>query len=149
MVDSRAKGAKGETDVRDALRKHTGLKWERVPGSGALDAKHGLKGDLYVPGADNKYCVEVKFYEEDHLTSALLTGQNPQLLQWWQQTIREAGQVNKKPILIFKFNRSKMFVAQEEMPSANYRNIFIDINGYNLYVSLLEDYLINEEPEFI
>ena len=60
MVDPRAKGARTETTVRDTLRKATGLQWERVPGSGALDEKHGLKGDLYVPGEKNKFCVEVK-----------------------------------------------------------------------------------------
>ena len=49
-VDPRAKGARTETTVRDLLKKHTGLAWERVPGSGALDPKHQLKGDLYVPG---------------------------------------------------------------------------------------------------
>ena len=68
VVDARAKGARTETTVRDLLKKHTGLGWERVPGSGALDPKHLLKGDLYVPGRTNLWCVEVKGYAEDHLT---------------------------------------------------------------------------------
>ena len=46
MVDSRAKGARGETIVRDKLRELTGLQWERVPGSGALDPKHKLTSVL-------------------------------------------------------------------------------------------------------
>ena len=37
MVDSRAKGARGEYLVRDMLREATGLKFERVPASGALE----------------------------------------------------------------------------------------------------------------
>lgn len=73
MVDPRAKGARTETVVRDLLRKLTGLVWERVPGSGALDPKHLLKGDLYVPGRTNLYSVEVKGYAEDHINSTLLT----------------------------------------------------------------------------
>ena len=60
MVDSRAKGARGEYLVRDLLREHTGLQFERVPSSGALEY---LKGDLYVPHEKNKYCIEVKNYE--------------------------------------------------------------------------------------
>ena len=44
MVDSRAKGARGEYLVRDMLRAHTNLQFERVPSSGALEY---LKGDLY------------------------------------------------------------------------------------------------------
>ena len=64
MVDSRAKGARGEYLVRDMLRVHTGLKFERVPASGALEY---LKGDLYVPHAKNKYCIEVKNYKDSPL----------------------------------------------------------------------------------
>ena len=37
MVDSRAKGARGEYLVRDMLRQHTGHQFERVPSSGALE----------------------------------------------------------------------------------------------------------------
>ena len=71
-VDPRAKGARAETVVRDELRKLTGLKWERVPGSGALDPKHLLKGDLYVVGEKNLYCVEVKHYKDCHIALNVL-----------------------------------------------------------------------------
>ena len=57
MVDSRAKGARGEYLVRDLLREYTNLQFERVPNSGALEY---LKGDLYIPHEKNKYCIEVK-----------------------------------------------------------------------------------------
>lgn len=149
-VDARAKGARTETTVRDLLKKHTGLGWERVPGSGALDPKHQLKGDLYVPGRTNLYCVEVKGYAEDHLTSAVLTGKNPQIIEFWEQTIRQGQQVGKKPLLIFKFDRSKVFVAFQEMPTLNkYRYMFLNINNHEFYVCLLEDWLTNEQPEFV
>ena len=46
MVDSRAKGARGEYIVRDMLRDATGLKFERVPASGALEY---LKGTYMFP----------------------------------------------------------------------------------------------------
>lgn len=150
MVDSRAKGARTETVVRDVLRKHTGLGWERVPGSGALDPKHQLKGDLYVPGRTNQWCVEVKGYAEDHLTSAILTGKNPQLIEFWKQTKRQGDQVNKYPLLIFKFDRSKIFAAFEDMPTVNnYRYVFVSCEGFEFFVSLLEDWLTNEQPEFV
>ncbi len=150
MVDSRAKGARTETVVRDVLRKHTGLGWERVPGSGALDPKHQLKGDLYVPGRTNQWCVEVKGYAEDHLTSAILTGKNPQLIEFWKQTKRQGDQVNKYPLLIFKFDRSKVFVAFEDMPTVNnYRYVFVSCEGFEFFVALLEDWLTNEQPQFV
>ena len=70
MVDSRAKGARGEYLVRDMLRSATGLQFERVPASGALEY---LKGDLYVPHAKNKYCIEVKNYESSPLSDKIFT----------------------------------------------------------------------------
>ncbi len=151
MVDSRAKGARVETTVRDLLRTKTSLVWERVPGSGALDPKHQLKGDLYVPGRTNLYCVEVKGYAEDHLTSAMLTGKNPQLFQFWQQTTRQGIQVQKQPLLIFKFDRSKIFVAFADMPSTSeYRWMFVNAEENNeFYVALLEDWLKYETPKFV
>lgn len=147
-VDPRAKGARAETVIKDALRKYTGLGWERVPGSGALDPKHKLKGDLYVPNATNLYCVEAKHYADDHLTSAVLTSKNPQLLQFWQQTVREAGQVEKEPLLIFKHDRSKLFVAFKEFPSGGYNYMYVHHSPHEFYVALLEDYLTNETLKF-
>lgn len=149
MVDSRDKGARAESAVKDKLKELTGLKWERTPGSGALNEKHGLKGDLYVPNEKNYYVVEVKHYKDDHLTSAVLTGKNPQLLEWWQQAIRQGKQVDKIPLLIYKYDRSKLFAAYEDMPTANYRYMFISIDGHEFYTALLDDYIKYEQPKFI
>lgn len=150
MVDSRAKGARTETVIRDILRQHTRLQWERVPGSGALDEKHGLKGDLYVPNANNLYCVEAKGYADDHLTSAILTSKDPQLFKFWTQAVRQGKQVNKQPLLVFKFDRSKVFVAFLTLPTTDkYRWMFVCGEGHEFYVALLEDWLKHEQPKFV
>lgn len=145
---SREKGARAEILIRDTLRKHTGLPWERVPLSGALDAKHGLKQDIYVPNAGNLYCVEAKHYADDHLTSAVLSSKNPQLMQFWEQTVRESNQVSKKPLLIFKHDRSKLFVAFESPPEGIYNYMFVCRDPYMFYVALLDDWLANETVKF-
>lgn len=149
MVDSREKGARAETLARDALRKLSKLQWERTPGSGALDPKHLLKGDLYIPGEKNLFVVEVKHYAEDHLTSALLTHKKPQFFEWWEQAVRQGKQVKQKPLLIFKFDRSKLFVGYEDIPSGVYNYMFVNAHGYEVYISLLEDWHENEQPKFI
>ena len=123
MIDSRAKGRTAELKCRDELRKLTGLMWERTPMSGALDAKHMLKGDVYVPQVNIKYCVEIKHYADDHISTKLLTTKSV-FYEWWAQTIREANQMNKKPLLIFKHNRSKWFVA---------------FNLFDLYLSMIDN----------
>ena len=148
-VDSRAKGARAETVVKETLIKHTGLNWQRTPLSGALDEKHGLKGDCYVPNEKNLFCVEIKHYKDDHLTSSILTSKSPQFLDWWSQTVREAGQVNRKPLLIYKFDRSKTFVAFTEEPSALYNYIQLCINDNIIYTTLLDTWLVEERPKFI
>lgn len=150
MVDSRDKGARTETAVKKLLKEYTRLNWERVPGSGALDPKHMLKADLYVPGRTNLYAVEVKGYKEDHLTSAVLTHKSPQLLEFWEQSVRQGMQVDKKPLLIYKYDRSKVFVAFESAPSTdNYSYMYVNANGWNFYTSLLEDWLNHEKPLFV
>ena len=53
MVDSRQKGARAEAAAKGLLIKHSGLDWQRTPGSGALHAAHKLKGDLYIPDCKN------------------------------------------------------------------------------------------------
>ena len=149
MVDSRDKGARAESLVKNALRRATGLNWERTPGSGALNEKHGLKADLYVPNEKNLYAVEVKHYAEDHLTSSVLTSKTPQLIEWWKQAIRQGKQVSKIPLLVFKFDRSKLFVAFTEVPSGSYRYMLIRVDEHEFFVALLDDYLPSENPKFI
>jgi len=81
MVDSRAKGARGEYLVRDMLRECTDLKFERVPNSGALEY---LKGDLYIPHEKNRFCIEVKNYAESPLTDKVFTARKTNnLVRWW------------------------------------------------------------------
>lgn len=149
MVDVRAKGATAETKVRNELRLATGLKWERTPGSGALDEKHGLKGDLYVPNETNLFCVEVKHYKDDHFTTTLLTSKTPQIIEWWEQAERQGIQVCRKPLLLFKHDRSKIFAAYEDEPQNDFRFVYLNLLGYNFYISLMSEWLKFENPKFI
>ena len=103
MVDSRAKGARGEYLVRDLLRDYTNLQFERVPLSGALEY---LKGDLYVPNERNFFCIEVKNYAESPLTDKILTQKKTNhLIKWWKKLLIQAKGGNQKPLLFFKYNR--------------------------------------------
>lgn len=149
MVDSREKGARAETVARDALRKLTSLKWERTPGSGALHQVHKLKGDLYVPEKNNLFCVEVKHYKDCHIDHSLITGKTPQLIEWWKQCVRQAHQMDKDPLLIFKHDRSKLFVAYEGLPSIEYPYIIVCREGYEFNIALLEDFISFERPKFV
>lgn len=147
---SKEKGTRAETLIKETLSKYTKLNWQRTPLSGALDRKHGLAGDLYIPIEKNLWCVEVKHYKEDHLTSKILTNKTSQLLEWWVQCITQAHQVNKLPLLIFKFDRSKIFVAFDTMPNTdNYHYVYVNVPPHQFWISLLEDWIEYEDPKFV
>ena len=145
MVDSRAKGARGEYLVRDMLREHTGHQFERVPSSGALEY---LKGDLYVPHAKNKFCIEVKNYAESPLTDKIFTASKTNnLIQWWKKLERQAEQGSQEPLLFFKYNRSPVFVVTVEPPNKTEEYMFICF--LNCFVLLAEEWLTKEKGEFL
>lgn len=113
---SRDKGMRAEYAVRDLLREATGVQWERVPGSGGFGASHNLKGDIYLPhstGEMSKWCIEVKHYKDEHFNSNILktAKTKSQLEKWLDQTEREAGEMNARPMLIFKKDRGVWLVA--------------------------------------
>ena len=143
MVDSRQKGGRAESVLKKLLRDKTGLNFQRTPGSGALNATHMLKGDIYIPNAANTFCIEVKHYKDDHLTSKILTGTNPQIIEWWKQAIRQGDQVGMAPLLFFKFDRSKWFMATYLEFDTN-REIVVNVGDYNFSVYNVEDIKLGE-----
>ena len=145
MVDSRAKGARGEYLVRDMLREATGLKFERVPSSGALEY---LKGDLYVPNQRNYYCIEVKNYKDSPLSDKVFTQpKTNNLVKWWKKIVIQATKGDQKPLLFFKYDRSKVFVVTEQKPRNTIEYLFIRF--LDCYVLLADDWLKHEKVEFI
>ena len=110
MVDSRKKGARAELAARDLLRKYTGHRWERTPGSGALGVQHKLKGDLYIPNHQNEFLIEVKHYKIDQMGSIVLTHKEPTLFGWWDKAERQADETDKIPIVLYKWDRSKWYI---------------------------------------
>mgnify|MGYP001414052317 FL=1 len=144
MVDSRAKGARGEYLVRDMLREHTGHQFERVPSSGALDY---LKGDLYVPHAKNRFCIEVKNYESSPLSDKIFTApKTNNLIKWWKKLLVQAEGGNQLPMLFFKYNRSPVFIVTQREPV--YPE-YMYISVLDCYVSPAEEWLTMEKVEFL
>lgn len=147
-VDPRAKGKRAEYDIRDLLRKSTGLGWERVPGSGGFGSSHGLKGDVYLPPATGKlgtYTIEVKHYKEDALSSNVFRDSQANLGSWWAQTVRESMDMNNKPLLVFKHDRGQWIAA---VRSTDFKDFAHIIKGVTLVLNKFEEpitlFLFNE-----
>jgi len=145
MVDSRAKGARGEYLVRDMLREATDLQFERVPSSGALEY---LKGDLYVPHAKNRFCIEVKNYENSPLSDKIFTAKKTNnLIKWWVKLLQQAAVGNQEPLLFFKYNRSPVFVVTNLQPKVTHEWMYIQF--LHCYILLADVWLKEEEVEFL
>lgn len=138
-INSRTKGARGEASVCEVLCANSGLNFERTPGSGSGK----IKGDLYVLGKKNTFCIEVKNYAESPLSDKVLTNKTNNLNVWWTKLLVQAKQCNQQPLLIFKYNRSKLFVVTHIKP-ANVEN-FLYFSSLNCYIMLLDDWLKKEK----
>ena len=107
---SKAKGSAYEQKIATRLTSEFGKEFRRVPLSGSIDY---LKGDIWTPHdtAWWPYAIECKHYKDIEWNN-LLTSKTTDMLQFWRQAVREAKEVmKKKPLLIFRWNRSKDFVA--------------------------------------
>ena len=145
MVDSRAKGARGEYLVRDLLREYTGHQFERVPASGALAY---LKGDLWIPDAANRFCIEVKNYKDSPLSDKVFTCEKTNnLIRWWRKIQQQAKGESKEPLLFFKYNRSQVFVVTALRPKKVEK--FMTIHWLGCNVMLAKEWLEIEQEPFI
>jgi Holliday junction resolvase len=150
MVDSRAKGQRAEYAIRDALRKHTGLGWERVPGSGGYNVAHGLKGDIYIPETNLVHCIEVKHYKDDVINSNLVNKTESQLEKFWLQAQREADQLGKEPLLIFKKDRGKWIIAERLVEGylTPTKSISLRTGSMEIQCMLFDEWLSDKDKEY-
>lgn len=137
---SKAKGSAFESKIRDYLTEELGIKFERVPLSGAI---HYLKGDLWVPAdtASFPYTIELKHYAELEFNN-LLTAKTTDILEFWKQALDEAKTMKKKPLLIFRWNRSKDFCCWNDELTLKHQ-VEYRVFGYHFKMGLLEDWVNN------
>ena len=141
---SRVKGALGEVKVLDLLSAHNpGIKFERVPGSG----NGKIKGDIHIPESKGIFCIEVKNYAESFFNDTILTNKSNKFVAWWNKLILEAKRENKEPLLFFRYNRSKIFVATSRLPTTLKSYIYIE--SLKCYTMVAEEWLKTENPKFI
>jgi hypothetical protein len=141
VVNPRAKGAVGENKVKEFLDSRTPYTFERTPGSGSGN----IKGDLYIPKYRNVYCIEVKNYAESHFNDKILTSKTNDFVLWWTKLQKQSGAM--RPLLFFRYNRSKLFVATDIKP-ANVEK-YIDIPWLNCYVMLSDEWIEKETIKWL
>jgi hypothetical protein len=135
---SKLKGSSYEAKIKDLFTDHFKIKFERVPLSGAISY---LKGDVWCPSKTETWCytIECKHYAELDFNS-LLTAKSNDLWSFWMQAVDEAKTMGKKPLVCFRWNRSKDFVIwNDEIELENQMNI--RAFGHNVKIGLLSEFL--------
>lgn len=128
------------------LSEKTGVKWDRVPMSGA----GSMKGDLYCLKHHYYYCFECKSYKDTIIKENLLTAKSNNFYSWWEQTVREAEEMNRIPGLVFKMDRGKPLIAvTEDIPTLNSFSLNTDIAGEQVCVNIymFEHWLAHKKVE--
>ena len=136
---SKIKGTAYEAKIKKYLNSHLNIEFERMPLSGAIEY---LKGDLWTPHdtAAWPYCIECKHYKDIQWNN-LLTAKTTDLLQFWRQAVREAEVMKKKPLLIFRWNRSKDFVGWNDDLQVDH---YVEIKSFGCHfkITQLDDWII-------
>lgn len=135
---SKNKGSAFEAKIRDKLTESLGFKFERVPLSGSISY---LKGDIWLPSdtAAWPFTVEAKHYAELEFNN-LLTAKSTDVLEFWRQAQEEARIMNKSPLVIFRWNRSKDFILWDTDLVLDHQ-IEYRVFGYYFKMGLLDDWL--------
>jgi len=141
---SKIKGSAYEAKIAKLLTNEFKVEFRRVPLSGAIDY---LKGDIWTPKdtAWWPYCIECKHYKDIQWNN-FLTSKTTDMLTFWKQTLREAEVMEKKPLLIFRWNRSKDFIAfDDDLKVEHY--VEVKSFGYHFKITLLEEWIKKTKPK--
>jgi len=140
------KGSRFEYACRDMLSEKTKVKWDRVPMSGA----GSMKGDLYCLTNHYYYCFECKSFAETVIQENLLWAKSNNIFGWWEQCVREADTMNRKPGLIFKKDRGKpLIMVEDELEFVNRFKMVSDLGNEDINASiyLFEEWLEHKKIE--
>ncbi len=141
---SKIKGSAYEAKIAKLLTNEFKVEFRRVPLSGAIDY---LKGDIWTPKdtAWWPYCIECKHYKDIQWNN-FLTSKTTDMLTFWKQTLREAEVMEKKPLLIFRWNRSKDFIAFDDALKVEH---YVEVKsfGYHFKVTLLDEWIKKVKPK--
>ncbi len=136
---SKTKGRAFEYVVRDKFSETFDSQFERVPLSGALTY---LKGDVYAPWLpDFPWTIEAKHHKEVDWNN-MLTAKTSLILEFWDQTVREALVMKKHPLLVYKWDRSKLFACWNDDKVTTRNFVHVKSGSREFRMALLDDWLL-------
>ena len=136
---SKIKGTAFESKVVKILSEALGKEFKRMPLSGAISY---LKSDIWLPSdtAAWPFSVECKHYAEIEWNN-LLTAKSTEIHDFWRKVSKDAITMEKKPLLIFRWNRSKEFVGYDDYTIECDHYLEVSAFGHKFRIALLTDWL--------
>lgn len=125
MTNSRTKGSRNERNVAKFMTDWTGYEFARTPQSGGLHwKKKHTSGDIVCiddkHGPRFQFSIECKFHEELdllYLIQGLVGKKTNKIVLFWEQTVKDAEQVKKIPLLFMRRNGMKAGMHFVVMPT--------------------------------
>lgn len=138
------KGSRFEYLCRDMLTAKTGVKWDRVPQSGA----GVIKGDLFCLTNHYYHAFECKSFADSVIMENLLTAKSNNIYSWREQARREALQMGRLPAILFKKDRGKPMIGiAEQIEEVDHFRLYTTITGelVDIHIYLFEDWLAHKQ----
>lgn len=105
-INSKKKGDRNENCAAKFLTSWVGSVFKRVPRSGGLGGSiPNLSGDVLDLSGKFIFCVETKHYK--HIPHIGKLRSSSKLITFWNQCVRDADRISKKPLLLFRENNMK------------------------------------------
>ena len=158
-INSVSKGKNFEREISNLLTQTLEpLNFQRVLGSGAFmgglnshrsnnfseEKADSFIGDVYCTNYnDFRFTLEAKSYKEQVKLSDFFS-ENFIVFKWFRECEFDCKKNNKEPLLIFKFNRTKIFYCMKEDYKIHDENV---IKYKGLVIGLFSD-LLNEPNEY-
>lgn len=154
VINSKNKGSVFERNVVKLLEHHfPDKKFGRSNGSGAMvggtnsryaknydsRALELITSDIVCTNGSFDYTIEAKSYKEfDGLTK--LIDKSSKIYLWFEQSCRDSKMINKQPLLIFKFNHTKVYLVtfDSNFTEMSFNYIYLD---KNIILTLADDCL--------
>ena len=143
MVNSKKKGNRNERQIAKTLSEWWGEEFTRTPSSGMFATTHArqlsalnvdIGGDLISP-KNFPFNVEAKSAKSIDLYEAIRQREGSCFVDWWRQSNRDAKNMKKWPLVIFKEDRKQYYCM---MTSYCYSRLERDTK-YTLQISIDDD----------
>lgn len=156
-INSYRKGSDFERKIAKILTEKLGFEIIRVPMSGAFASSYNtdfVAGDLTPTSKDIffPFVFELKHHNKNNVVLDILNPQksNKDLIEWCKQAEAEAKRLNKIPIVVFRLNRSPIFVVMKVEDVAKFNNTLFLINPFQKILFYIDNklYFVSEIDNF-